>query len=678
MNDNSNLDNIDTNYNERLKHLDEKIEFQEKIISEQQAQLEQLEDEYKYYSDSFNEIQNAFFWKITKPIRSFLTLLLYLRKHRINVVTIHKVISCLKTNGIKATWLKLTSAVNNAGAIDTVAKKDLFTKSELEEQRKHEFPKEIKFSIIVPLYNTPETFLKEMIESVIAQTYANWELCMADGSDKEHTYVGNICLEYAKQDNRIIYKKLDKNYGISGNSNACLEIASGDYIALFDHDDLLHPAALYEIMRAICDKNADYVYTDEAMFYKTPKDVYLQHFKPAYAPDNLLSNNYICHFSAFKKSLLESSGVFDPICDGSQDHDLILRLTEKAECIAHIPEVLYYWRAHKGSTAAGTGIKNYAVTAGIKALEKCLERKGIKGKVSAVKPDSSIFRIRHSIEGEPKVSIIIPNCEHLEELKKCLNSIFNKTTYQNYEIIIVENNSTSPEVFSYYKKIQKDKNNVKIAVYSGKFNYSAINNFAYKHCSGEYLLLLNNDTEVITPDWIEEMLMFAQREDVGAVGAKLYYPDGRIQHGGFILNLGGIVGHSHNKSEHECLGYMGKLIYAQNVSAVSSACMMIRRNVWEKMNGFDEDYAVSLSDVDFCMRLRANGYLIVFTPFAELYHCESKSLLITEELRFRKRWKKELEAGDLYYNPNFTLQRSDYSLNPIVQKYDARIVKRGE
>ncbi|MCR5577149.1 MAG: glycosyltransferase family 2 protein [Oscillospiraceae bacterium] len=592
-------------------------------------------------------------------------------------------IKSLRQFGFRTTCLRIESRLRGEGKIKTIAERELFSDKELKQQRAARFPREISFSIAAPLYNTPEHFLRAMIESVLAQTYAGWELCMADGSDAEHAYVERVCREYAGKDSRVRYRKLEKNFGISGNSNACLEMAAGDYISLLDHDDLLHPAALYEVMRAICEKDADFVYTDESTFHKTPRDAYLPHFKPAFAPDNLRANNYICHFTVFRRALLDEVGLFDPACDGSQDHDLVLRLTEKARRVAHIPEILYYWRAHAGSVAQETGVKPYVIAAGVRAVEKQLERLGLQGEVSPVKPGLTIYRTRYAIKGTPKVSVLIPNCEHLEDLRTCIDSVLQKTTWPNYEIVIVENNSSSPALFAYYEQLQQERSNVRVHTWKGEFNYSAINNFGAQFCSGEYLLLLNNDTEIITPDWIQEMLMFAQRPDVGAVGAKLYYPDGTIQHAGVILGIGGVAAHAFQHVERAHLGYMGRLLYAQDVSAVTAACMLLRREVWEKTNGLDEGLAVAYNDVDLCMRIRQAGYLVIWTPFAELYHAESKSRGLedtpekqkrfNEEVQFiYRRWEKELGAGDPYYHPNFSLHRPDFYVEAPVLKHDAR------
>ena len=435
---------------------------------------------------------------------------------------VRKGLSSLKRNGVRITARRTYYKIFGIDAQKEVAKKPIFSESELAAQKQRSFPKHITISLIVPLYNTNEQFLRELIGSVTAQTYPGWELCMADGSDTDHAYVESICREYASQDDRIRYHRLEKNRNISGNTNACIEMASGEYLGLVDHDDLLHPAALFEVMRAICEKDADLIYTDENTFKLLPKDAYNPHFKPAYAPDTLVSNNYICHFTVFRRSLLSEVGLFEPECDGSQDHDMVLRLTERARCIVHIPEVLYYWRAHPGSVSEDLGVKPYVIQAGIHAVERYLKRNGLEGEVTTAREGFPIYRVRYSIIGEPKISVIIPNCDHYSDLKKCLDSIFERTSYSNYEIVIVENNSVSKEITDYYEAVQKERPNVRVVKWEGEFNYSAINNFGASFCTGEYLLLLNNDTQVITPDWMQEMLMFAQRQGCGRRKAFVY------------------------------------------------------------------------------------------------------------------------------------------------------------
>lgn len=548
-------------------------------------------------------------------------------------------------------------------------------------QRKAEsevvFEREIKFSILVPLYNTPKKFLADMVNSVLNQTYGNWQLCLADGSDEGYGYIG----EYIKSlnDERICYKKLEKNKGISENTNECIALANGEYIALFDHDDVLHPSALFEMMKVICEKDADFIYTDEVGFKKNRiSDVFGYNFKSDYGPDTLRSYNYICHFSAFSRQLLEKVGYFRSEFDGSQDYDLILRLTENAECIVHIPKALYFWRSHELSVAWDISAKPYAVDAAKRAIQSHLDRVGLKGRVEDAAAPTT-YKIQYEIEGEPLISIIIPNKDHTEDLEKCLSSIYGKSTYKNFEILVVENNSTEPETFEYYKGLGERYHNSKVITWDGGFNYSAINNFAAKRASGEYVLLLNNDIEIITPDWMEQMLMFAQREDVGAVGAKLYYPDDTIQHAGAIIGLGGVAAHSHRNFTRESFGHMSRLCVAQNLSACTAACLLVKKSVFDEIDGLEEKFAVAFNDMDLCMKIRRAGYLIVFTPFAECYHYESKSRGYedTPEKRarynkeaalFQERWAEELKKGDPYYNPNLTLSSEDFAIDLTRQK----------
>ena len=585
-----------------------------------------------------------------------------------------------------------TSRVKNCGGLRGVVAKIKYKKREklaMANYGKKSFPDDAKrkqeeetvfdsmplISILVPLYNTPQGFLTSMIESVLYQTYKNWQLCLADGSDDAHAYVGEYCIKMAGEDSRICYRKLEKNEGISGNTNRCLEMAGGEYIALFDHDDILHPSVLFEYVKAINEKGADYLYCDETTFAGDDIDKMLtMHFKPDYAPDNLRANNYICHFSCFKRSLLEGTELFRSKFDGSQDHDMILRLTDKAQCIVHVPKLMYYWRAHAGSVASDITAKDYAIEAARGAVADSLRSHGYKNfRISSTRAFETIFKISYEIKGDPKISIVIPNKDHLNDLSRCIESIRERSTYDNYEIIIVENNSESKEIFDYYEKIKSDK--IKIVRYEGEFNYSKVCNLGVSNADGEYILLLNNDTQVITVNWIEELLMYAQRDDVGAVGAKLFYENKTIQHAGVVIGLGAhrTAGHTHYGQSRENLGYMGRLCYAQDVTAVTGACLMVKKELYDKVGGLDESFAVSLNDVDLCLKLRHLGLLNVFTPFAELYHFESVSRGLDdkgekakrydeESARFREKWKEDLEAGDPYYNINFSLDRSDFSL----------------
>ncbi|HAL32363.1 MAG TPA: glycosyltransferase [Lachnospiraceae bacterium] len=562
---------------------------------------------------------------------------------------------------------------------------------ELEKEKSARFEKEHIFSILIPLYNTPENFLRQLIECVMAQTYAGWELCFADGSDEEHAYVGEIVAEYASKDmkdgaarERIRYKKLERNGGISENTNACFELATGDYYALMDHDDLLHPSALYEYMKVLQEKDAGFLYSDEATFTgDSVNNMITLHFKPDYAPDNLRANNYICHFSAFKRELVEKAGKFRSEYDGSQDHDLILRLTREAskmkDGIVHVPRILYYWRSHAGSTAADINAKTYAINAAKKAVASSLERDGMKNfEIESTKAFATIFRIRYELKAKPLVSVIIPNREHESDLRRCIDSIMLRSSYENYEIVVVENGSTSEGIKAYYEELGKAPNISVISVEQESFNYSELINKGAEAAKGEYLLLLNNDTEVITRDWIEELLMYAQREDVGAVGCKLYYPDYTIQHAGVVIGLGAhrTAGHVHYGLAKGNLGYMGRLCYAQNFTAVTGACLMVSRADFDACKGMDTGFAVALNDVDLCLKLRHMGRVNVFTPFAELFHYESASRgsdvsgadaeraarYDRESEAFRERWAADLEAGDPYFNPNFSLDYSNFTL----------------
>ena len=611
----------------------------------------------------FDGVRDTWYWKLSKPVR----------------VVVHFVIrtrnAYIHYGGFKGMYRRWKQKKGEASK-----RLDFGTKSfpNAEERRREEetvFPRKIKISVLVPLYNTPEKFLREMIDSVVTQTYKNWELCLADGSDDKHTDVGRICQEYIEKDSRIKYQKIEKNLGISGNTNVCFSMATGNFIGLFDHDDVMHPSLLFECVKTVCEKDADYVYTDEATF-TSPNldDLIVLHFKPDYSPDNLRANNYICHFSMFDADLLKKTGLFRPEYDGSQDHDMILRLTEEAKHVCHIPKILYYWRSHPNSVAADIGAKTYAIDAAKRAVHDHIrDYYGIEVEVESTRAFPTIFQIKYPINGEPLISIVIPNKDHVEDLRRCITSIEKKSTWKNYEIVVVENNSVEQSIRDYYKELESDPK-VKIVTYEGGFNYSRINNVGVKETKGEYLLFLNNDTEVISPDWMEQLLMYAQRKDVGAVGAKLYYADNTIQHAGVVIGLGAhrSAGHTHYKMPREHLGYMGRLCYAQDVTAVTGACLMVKKSIYEEVDGLDESFTISLNDVDLCLKIREKGYLNIFTPFAELYHYESKTRGMEEgeKLRryerecahFRDKWKEQLDAGDPYYNPNFSLDYSDFTL----------------
>ena len=640
---------------EREKEKNEQLAYR---LSASQREVEDL-------TRKLDKIKGSIFWKLAKPARVVINYC---------IATKNRILCHGNPKGIAHKLLskyreKKAIRIHGTGSFPSVA--------EREKEETTVFPKDVTFSILVPLYNTPERFLREMIESVTAQTYGKWELCLADGSDDAHDFVGRICQEYRQKDSRIKYQKLAKNEGISGNTNECYKMATGNYIALFDHDDLLHPCVLFAYMQAICEKDADYIYCDEATFKgNSINHMITMHFKPDYAPDNLLANNYICHFSVFGRELLESGELFRSQFDGSQDHDMILRLTAKAKHIVHVPRILYYWRSHKGSVASSIDAKTYAIDAAKGAVADHLTKLGYRNfEIESTRAFATIFRIKYELTSRPLVSIIIPNKDHVDDLSRCVESIINLSTYDNYEIVIVENNSETAEIRTYYEEISRHPR-VQVVEYKGDFNYSKINNFGVQYAKGEYLLLLNNDTEVITPDWMEELLMYAMRKDVGVVGAKLYYPDKTIQHAGIVIGLGAhrTAGHTHYRIPEANVGYMGRLCYAQDVTAVTGACMMVSKALYEELGGLDESFTVALNDVDFCLRVREKGFLNIFTPFAELYHYESKSrgsdkkderaLRYQQESdRFRVKWADALAKGDPYYNPNFSLDHSDFTVN---------------
>lgn len=636
------------------------------------AQYTELLEKHSALEQNYQVISRSTFWKLSKPFRVLFDLIKRAFKKSRVLGLFYKGLASLKNDGVRATVSRVKHRRRNINDYKQYMKEHALSEAEKEEQRNTKFSKKVTFSIIVPLYNTPEQYLREMIQSVLDQTYGDWELCMADGSDSEHPGVESVCAEYTARDSRIHYKKLDKNYGISGNTNECMKMATGNYISLFDHDDILHPAALFETMKVIEEQGADFIYTDEMVFEGTLENVTLIHFKPDFSIDTLRGHNYICHFSSFSAELQSEVGLFSEEHNGSQDYDLVLRLSEKAKHIVHIPQVLYFWRSHPASVASDVSVKPYCMTSAKKALADHLKRVGLEGEVV----DSSVlstYKINYKIQGNPKVSILIPNKDYITDLDKCIQSIFEKSTYPNFEIIVIENNSDEVATFNYYDSIQAIHENVKVVQWKGPFNYSAINNFGYQYATGEYILLLNNDMEVITPNWLEEMVMYIQREDVGAVGAKLYYPDNTIQHAGIIVGIGSTAGHAHKHFDRTSGGYIHRLTIAQDMSCVTGACLMTKRSVWEELSGLDEDFVVAFNDVDFCLRIRQAGYLVVFTPYAELYHYESKSRgyedtpekkkrFDREAARLRSKWKDVFEKGDPYYNPNFTLDREDFTL----------------
>lgn len=582
----------------------------------------------------------------------------------------------LERNGISATAYKIKSKLTHkeGNTYENWRAKYLPSPEELQRQREDVFEAGPLFSLVVPLYKTKPRYLREMIDSVTAQTYGNWELCMAlAASGEEDAALLSILAEYVGRDARIHYQVLPENGGIAENTNAALAMASGDYLVPVDHDDLVPENALYEFASAIRrDDTIDMLYSDEDKVSMDGRHFFEPHFKPDFDLDLLCSVNYICHLLAVRKDVAERAGSYQSAFDGAQDLDFILRCSEQAKKIYHVPKILYHWRCHMDSTASNPESKLYAFEAGRRAIEEHYRRLGIPARVENAS-FYGMYRTIYEWKEEPLVSIIIPNKDHAEDLKLCLDSIFEKSDYRNFEVVIVENNSTEPETFACYKELEAGHENVRVVYYEGGFNYSKINNFGAAACRGDYFLLLNNDTEMIDGGCIREMLGYCMREDVGIVGAKLLYADDTIQHAGVILGFGGTAGHAFIGKSRYDTGYFGRILCAQDYSAVTAACMMTKREAFEAVGGMTEELAVAFNDVDYCLKVRKHGWLVVYDPYAEMHHYESKSRGYEDSPekveRFNgeveillSRWRDWIEQGDPYYNPNLTLDNSDFSL----------------
>ena len=550
--------------------------------------------------------------------------------------------------------------------------------SELEKQKTYVPNTENKtISVITALYNTDKKFLAQYIDSFLNQSYRFGQLVLADASDNRHGYVG----EYVKglNSDKIKYVKLEKNSGISDNTNRRVNLADGDYICLADHDDILSADALYQMATAVFEKKADFVYSDEALFDTDYKNPIVGHFKPDYSYYYLTNVNYICHLVCMKKSIFTELGGLKKEYDGAQDHDLFLKVSEIPNIkILHIPKVLYYWRVHSGSTSGGVGAKPYVTQNAIAAIDAHLERTGVKGKArEGMFP--STYKIDYEIENPPLVSIIIPNKDQVKVLKQCIDSVYEKTLYKNFEILVVENNSTENETFEYYNEIENTHDNLRVLYYKGGFNFSKINNFAVSQARGDMYLMLNNDIEIITPEWLGEMVSLAIQKNVGIVGAMLYYPDNRVQHAGVITGLGGYAGHSHKYHLRGKSGYMFRLSCVQNLSCVTAACLLVTKQAFEAVGGMDEEFAVAFNDVDFCLRVRNCGYQVLFTPYAQCYHHESVSRGADTSGEKKERFERERQRlknrfgdsllHDPFYNPNLTLDMEDFSESKVLPKY---------
>lgn len=543
----------------------------------------------------------------------------------------------------------------------------------IEKQKSYVFEYNPKISIIVACYNTGDKYLKDMIESVLNQTYQNFELCISDGSDNDS--VQNYIKEHYSNNEKIKYVRLDNNYGISGNMNAALELATGDFLALYDHDDFLEPNTFFECVKVLQGKDrADVVYTDEDRYDDESKLYIDPCFKTDFNVDLFRSHNFVTHFFMVNMDIVKEIGGMKKEYDGAQDYDFMFRVFEKTDKIKHVHKILYHWRVYEASTAGNPESKLYAYDAGKKALEDHYKRIGIDADVEKLpKPFYGTYKTTYKISGNPKVSILIPNMNQKNTLENCLNSIFEKNTYSNLEIVIVENNSTEEDIFNYYEELKNEHSNVKVIKYEGDFNYSKINNFGAEYCSGEYILFLNNDTELIAKDSISVMLGICQRKEVGAVGAKLLYADNTVQHAGVVIGFSNYAGHVFNGIGADDYGYRLFPVICRDYSAVTAACMMVSKENFISVGGFDEQFTVACNDVDLCLKLRKENKLVVYTPFSLWYHYESKSRgydttpekrerFLSEVSKFGEKWNEILENGDPYYNNNFDINKAPYIL----------------
>ena len=585
-------------------------------------------------------------------------------------------------------WLKKKLTRNEYADYDTWLRIMRVSRQELFAQRKTKFSYAPKFSVVVPLYHTPAKFLKDLVRSMMYQSYANWELCLVNASP-EDVHLTSLLENWAMRDKRIRVIRLEKNLGIAQNTNAGIEASTGEFIAFLDHDDFLEPDALFCYVDALNkDKTIDVFYSDEDKTDEYAAHYFYPHFKSDFNIDLLHANNYMCHFLAVRKSLVDTVGGLNEKFDGAQDYDFVLRLTENTKKIYHCPRILYHWRCSNQSTAASQGNKMYAIHAGKAALNAHYKRIGWNARAQEGAVDGW-YQTKFTLKEEPLVSILIPNKDHTDDLDVCLNSFFERADYKNYEFIIIENNSVLPETFAYYEKIEKEHDNVKVVYWEAGFNYSAINNFGFKFAKGDYIMLLNNDVELITPDIFQSMLGFCMRPEVGIVGAKLLYNDHTVQHAGVLVGAGGLADHVFKGIHEDDPGYMGRAISSQDVSAVTAACLLVKRSVYEEVGGLEEEFQVAFNDVDFCLKVRKAGYLIVYDADVKLFHYESKSRGMedttdrfirfgNEMMLLNSKWDILSTFVDPYYNPNLSYLEY-YKINHTIKEArKQQLIARGE
>ena len=585
-------------------------------------------------------------------------------------------------------WLKKKLTGIEYSDYDTWLRIMRESRQELFEQRKTKFSYAPKFSVVVPLYHTPAKILKDLVRSMMYQRYANWELCLVNASP-EDVHLTSLLENWAMRDKRIRVIRLEKNLGIAQNTNAGIAASTGEFIAFLDHDDFLEPDALFCYADALNkDKTIDGFYSDE---YKTDEyaaHYFYLHFKSDFNIDLLHANNYMCHFLAVRKSLVATVGGLNEKIDGAQDYEFVLRLTENTKKIYHCPRILYHWRCSNQSTAANQGNKMYAIHAGKAALNAHYKRIGWNARAQEGAVDGW-YQTKFTLKEEPLVSILIPNKDHTDDLDVCLNSFFERADYQNYEFIIIENNSVLQETFAYYEKIEKEHDNVKVVYWEAGFNYSAINNFGFKFAKGDYIMLLNNDVELITPDIFQSMLGFCMRPEVGIVGAKLLYNDHTVQHAGVLVGADGLADHVFKGIHEDDPGYMGRAISSQDVSAVTAACLLVKRSVYEEVGGLEDEFQVAFNDVDFCLKVRKAGYLIVYDADVKLFHYESKSRGMedtterfirfgNEMMLLNSKWDILSTFVDPYYNPNLSYLEY-YKINHTIKEArKQQLIARGE
>lgn len=572
---------------------------------------------------------------------------------------LHKCAKKIKSKLIKKSYKSTTTSI---GYDEWIKKREpsVWVKSRV-------FKHTPTISIVVPTYNTPDKYLAPLIESLINQTYDNWQLCISDAStDAERA---KAIVEVARKDSRIVYER-NPGLHISDNTNKALKLAKGDYTGLLDHDDTLSIHALYEVAAAINEnRKADIIYSDEDKLSDDGSIRTLPFFKPDWSPDLLLGVNYVTHFLVVRKSLMTAVGGLRSKFDGAQDYDLILRLTEKTNEIVHIPKILYHWRMADGSTAKVPGEKKYADSAGRRALAEAVKRRKIVADVVEIPDRPTNYRLRfHLPKKQPKVSVIIPFKDKPELLRQCVDSILTKTTYTNYELILVSNNSVEPETHKLLETYGNDER-CKVLVWDHPFNYSALNNYAVSKAAGEYIVLLNNDTEVITPEWLNELIGAAIQPGIGAVGPMLLYPDKKngIQHAGVILGMKTMAGHVFRHRKLDEWTDFGLPTWPRNYLAITAACLVVSRSKFDEVGGLDEKFIVSGNDVAFCLRLHEAGYRNIYWPFAQLYHYESVSVKSYSGVpgdyeHSLKYYKPYHNSGDPYFNKNLDLMNEQVGI----------------